>query len=372
MTFCYKLFFDKGKINSLFHRSALRTIATVVVIALMIGCDDDDNSIQGKYEHGVFIVNEGNFGAGNGTVSHYDPVSGVIEENIYKNAAGNFAGDVLQSLTIQDDLGFLVINGENKIDVFDATSFERRQSYTAPEFDKPRYAEVINDKAYFSVWGPYGEGGFALVDSYVLVVDMATHAITKRIPTDEGTDNLLYAGGYLFASNNNFGGSRTVAVIDPDDDSLVDQIELASGPGGSVIDSNGKVWVICSGDYGASNGQLFRIEPTTLNVEESIALNLSPDSKLSITPDKMNLIYSAGKSIYKLNINATSAPAAPFFTIAELTYNYAIGVDPARGDIYVGDALNFDLPGTVYVYDADGSFKTSFTAGISPTQFVFK
>ena len=115
---------------------------------------------------------------------------------------------MLQSLTLEDDLGFLVINGENKIDVIDAHSFERRQSYTDPQFDKPRFAEVINNKAYFSVWGPYGEGGFSLVDSYVLVVDLATHSITKKISTDEGTDNLLYADGFLFASNNNFGASN--------------------------------------------------------------------------------------------------------------------------------------------------------------------
>jgi YVTN family beta-propeller protein len=199
-----------------------------------------------------------------------------------------------------------------------------------------------------------------------------TNTVIKKIETDEGTDNLLFGGKYLFASNHNFGGSNSVAVIDPTTNSLVKHIELASGPAGSVLDSNGKLWVICTGDFGAANGQLFRIHPETLEVEKSIDLNVNPDADLGITPDKSNLIYSVGSSIYSISILATVAPVDKLFEAEDVVYNYAVNVDPDNGTIWIADALNFSTEGKVYVYTHSGVPVTSFNAGISPTQVMFK
>ncbi len=356
--------------DRMFMNPACHIVRLLVVIAILTGCDDDDVP-KGKYEHGTFILNEGNFGGANGTITYFDESSGELEQNIFRNSVGEFAGDVVQSISFEGDNGYLVINGENKIEVIDANTFTGIKTIADDMLDKPRYVQIIDNKAYVSVLGPYDEG-YSLVDSYVLVIDLATNAVLKKIETDEGTENLLYAGAYLFASNYDFGASNTVAVIDPADNTLVDQITVGAGPSGSVIDANGKIWVICIGDFGAMNGQLVRINPETLEIEESIDLNINPDTELALTPDQRNLIYSSGADIYKLPITATAGPADLFFTVDDLVLNYSLGVDPDNGDIYVGDAFNYITPGKVYVYSESGTLKTSFETGISPTQFVFK
>jgi DNA-binding beta-propeller fold protein YncE len=342
-----------------------------LLLLFLQSCDDEPKP-KGKYESGAIIVNEGGFGSANGTLTYFDVATGSVEQNIFRNEGGAFAGDVVQSVTFSGEKGYVVINGDNKVEIVNGNTLERLETIESSDLDKPRYVEVIGDKAYISVWGPYEDGGYALIDSYVLVVDLTNNTVIKKIETDEGTENLLFGGTYLFASNHNFGGSNSVAVIDPTSNTLVKHIELTSGPAGSVLDANGKLWVICTGDFGASNGQLFRIHPSTLAVEESIDLNVNPDMDLAITPDKSNLIYSVGTSIYSIPISATVAPTDELFEATDVVFNYAMGVDPDSGNIWIADALNFATEGKVYVYTSSGAPVTSINAGISPTQVVFK
>ncbi len=49
---------------------------------------------------------------------------------------------------------------------------------------------------------------------------------------------------------------------------------------------------------------------------------------------------------------------------------YGIGVNPANGDIYVGEA-NFSAVGRVQVYNSNGGAVANFEAGIAPNGFVF-
>jgi len=345
---------------------------TSAIALILMGCDNGETDPRNTYENGVVIVNEGGFGSANGSLSFYHSPAGEVSQNIFRNSQGDFAGDVVQSLTIHEGKGYIVVNGDNKIEIVDATTFIGLSTLSNDMLDKPRYVEIIDDKAYISVWGPYEDGGYALIDSYVLVVDLNTKEIVTKIETDEGTEQLLSSAGYLFASNNNFGASKTVAVIDPLNNTLVDQIEVVSGPAGMVTDANGKVWVICTGDFAGDNGALVRISPSTLAVEETIELHVNPDSDLAITPDLSNLVYTVGTKVYKIPISATEAPDAPLFEATAVVTNYAMGIDPETSDIWIGDALNFTAEGKVYVYGADGVFKTSFTAGIGPTQFVYK
>jgi len=345
----------------------MRYVSIVLVAILIAGCNNDDEKPKGKYEHGAFIVNEGGLGNSNGSVTFYNTASAEAEQSILKSSTA-FAGDVAQSLTFKEDRGYLVLNGDNKIQVVDANTFENLSTITSTDIVAPRYVEVVNDKAYISVWGPYNSS-FLLVDSYVLVFDLKTNTVIKKINTDEGTENLLYNGNYLFASNYNYGASNTLAVINPTDNTLVKQITLSGGPSGMVIDANGKLWVICS-DF--ASGKLYKINPSSLVIEATIPLANAPQTDLAVTPDKQNILYAIGKSFYKLSIASTTAATQPLFTASNVTTFYGFNVDPDSGDIWVADALNFTSTGKTYVYTPTGTVKTSFGVGISPGQFVFK
>jgi hypothetical protein len=346
----------------------MRCVLMLALIVVIAGCSHDDEKPKGKYEHGAFIVNEGGFGSSNGSVTFYNTTTDEIEQSIVTSSSTAFAGDVVQSMSFKDDRGYVVLNGDNKILVVDANTFENLSTIASNDIVAPRYVEVINDKAYISVWGPY-DGNFSLIDSYVLVYDLKTNTVIKKIHTDEGTENLLYNGNYLFATNYNYGGSNTLAVINPTDNTLVKQVTLSYGPSGMTLDANGKLWVICS-DF--ASGKLYRINPSTLAIEVTMNIANSPQTDLAITADKQNILYAIGKSIYKLPITNTLLPAQPLLTASDVKTFYGFNVNPDNDDIWIGDAMSFTATGKTYIYTSAGAAKTSFGVGLNPGQFVFK
>jgi DNA-binding beta-propeller fold protein YncE len=161
-----------------------------------------------------------------------------------------------------------------------------------------------------------------------------------------------------------------LAVINPSDNTLVKQITLSAGPAGMIVDANNKLWVVCS-NSGA--GKLFRINPTTLAIEQTINITAgSPRTSIAVSPDKQNVFYMVGKSVYRLPITATVESTQSLFSATEVKTFYAFNVDPNNGDIWIGDALNYTSVGKTFVYSSSGVLKTSFETGINPTQFVFK
>ncbi len=354
------------KIN--FKSSLLIALAASFSI---IGCNKSSDPVKGKYQTGVLVANQGNFGSANGDVTYYNTSTSLAEQTIYKNVNGSFSGDVLQSITLDGDVGYLVLNGSDKIEIVDNNTFKLNNTFSDPKLDKPQYLQVINGKAYISVWGPY-DSNFDLVKSYLLVMDTKTLQLVDTITTDLGVENLLYNGKYLFASNNNFGGSSTVSVIDPSIDKRVNQFTLAAGPAGMVLDANNKLWVVTTGTFAGNDGKLFRVNPSTFAIEQTINLSANPGNSLGITPDKKTLYYSVNSLIYKITIDATTASTSSFINATDVVTLNTLAVNPTNGDIYVGDALNYSTAGSVYVYGSDGTKKTSFAAGITPSQIVFK
>ena len=339
---------------------------------IVIGCSDNEDQPKGQYEHGAIIVNEGGFGKSNGSITYYNTTTSTPEQNILQLNPAKFAGDVAQSITFSGDKGYVVLNGDNKIAVVDANTFKALSTISSEDIISPRYVQVVGDKAYITVWGPYNED-YSLADSYVLVYDLTNGITVKKIDTDEGTENLTSNGTYLFASNYNFGASSTVAVIDPADNSLVKQIEVASGPAGSVIDVNGKLWVVCAGFYNATEGQLVRINTSTLEVEETITISEGkPGTDIALSADKQSLYYTIGTSVYKIAVTASAEADNSLFDASEVSSLYSFDVDPNTGSIWIGDGVDFSAPGKVYIYTAAGALSSSFDAGVSPGQVVFK
>jgi DNA-binding beta-propeller fold protein YncE len=50
---------------------------------------------------------------------------------------------------------------------------------------------------------------------------------------------------------------------------------------------------------------------------------------------------------------------------------YGMALDPENGDIYVTDAKDYLLPGTLYCFGKDGKKKWSVTTGDIPAHFAF-
>ena len=103
-------------------RILLSVLFIVFCLTAFIGCmkwdygEMEDFSATGD---GLFITNEGNFQYGNATLSYYDPETKTVENEVFYRANAMKLGDVAQSMTIRNDVGWVVVNNSHVIFAID-------------------------------------------------------------------------------------------------------------------------------------------------------------------------------------------------------------------------------------------------------------
>lgn len=348
----------------------LKFYALILLTVLSVSfssCDDDDNKPKGQFEEGVLVVNEGNFQDANGTISHISP-DGTVTQDLFGTVNNGLAlGDVVQSMTIDKDLAYIVVNNSNKMEVVNANTFVAE--YSLKNLALPRYFTTFEGKGYLTEWVSFSEPG------RVAIIDLQNHVITESITTDFGAENIIAHQNKIYVSNN---FSNTVSVIDPVNKEVVKTIEVGNSPGEFLVDNQNMLWVICAGGYQAEDGELVQLDPAKSDDEaansilKTVELNANVSSKAAINKAKDKIFYYKGNSVYVLSTSDTEAPASALLTEAEASSFYGIGIDPENDVLYMADSKSFAGNGTVYRYNLSGTVIDNFTAGVGPNSFEFK
>lgn len=341
-------------------------ILTALLSVTFFSCDDNDSTPKGEFEHGVFVVNEGNFGTGNGTVSFIASDATVTQDLFGSVNNGLALGDVVQSMTVDNDLAYIVVNNSNKMEVVDANTFVKKT--TVSGLALPRYFTTLDGKGYVTEWVSFTDPG------RVSIVDLTTFAVTESITTDFGAENITAFQGKLYVSNN---FTNTVSVIDPTSKKVIKTIEVASAPGDFLVDKNDKLWVICGGNFDGNDGALVQLDPSKStdaganSILKTIELNMNV-SRAAINEAEDKIFFYNGTSAYSVNITDTNGPTSPLLTEASATKFYSIGIDPENDILYLGDSKGFTVNGVVYRYTLSGTVVDNVAAGRGPNNFVFK
>lgn len=316
----------------------------------------------------LYIANEGNFMAGNASLSYYIPGLKRVVNEVFVRANGFNLGDVAQSMVVRDGLGYVVVNNSGVIYVIDANTFALKGMIKG--FTSPRYIHFLSDtKAYVTqIW-----------DSRIAIVDPVAMKITGYIPTDlekgrESTEQMVQYGKYVFT--NCWSHNNRILVIDTETDSVVDEIETGMQPASMVMDRYDKIWTVTDGGYqGSPFGQeaptLYCIDAQTRRVEREFRFSFGDrpsELKLNGTRDTLYLI---NKSVWRLPVTAEYFPLRPFLQHDGTLY-YGLAVDPATSEVYVADAVDHVQRGVIYRYTAEGVLVDKFRVGVTPGAFCFK
>ena len=173
-------------------------------------------------------------------------------------------------------------------------------------------------------------------------------------------------------------------MIDTRTDEVTDSILLDSWqPKDMQIDARGKLWVITDGGYntehegfGDNIPHLYRIDAETLAIEQDQPLDADNASVAMALSNDGHTLYLINNDIYRMDVTDSHLPVRPFIkapTDANGTRHklYSISVDPASGDLYVADAVDYSQAGTMYRYKADGTLIHKFRVGINPNGCAF-
>jgi DNA-binding beta-propeller fold protein YncE len=312
----------------------------------------------------VFVVNEGNFMYGNATLSCYDTLKREVQNDLFYKVNGLPIGDVAESMTIHQTSGYVVVNNSGKIYIMDTGNGKYTGKITG--LISPRFMQFVNStKAYVT----------DLYASKITIVNPTTNQITGSIPCPlhPSTEEMVLVGNLLFVSC--WSADKTVLAIDTDKDQIVTEITTGEQPCGIVSDRYNKIWVLCQsfpGNSSNSIAMLQRIDPVTLKIEKSFSFpSQAKPVKLNIDNSGDNLFYLLGNEVRKMSVTAGSLPDKPIITLNSKIL-YSLGIDPANGNIYVSDALDYQQPGIIYRFSGSGNLIDSFKAGIIPGRFCFK
>ena len=72
-----------------------------------------------------------------------------------------------------------------------------------------------------------------------------------------------------------------------------------------------------------------------------------------------------------MDVTAIRIPVRPFLEYQNTLY-YGLTVNPANGEVYIADAIDYQQQGMIYRYSPDGELIDEFYVGIIPGAFCWK
>jgi DNA-binding beta-propeller fold protein YncE len=314
-------------------------------------------SLKGK---GVFILNEGSFRVGNGSLSFYSYDTDSLYNDVFFKVNDRPLGDIPNSMSIREDKAFIVVNNSGKIEVVDKNSMLSLKTITG--LISPRNILVIsNDKAYVS----------SLYSDSLAILNISDYSISGYIKLRRTSEKMVLYGNKAYISNWSYG--KEILVINTQNDKIIDSIEVADEPESMVLDKNNKLWVLCSGGYFSQNmAELLYVNTATDKIDKRFIFSSkkSYPTCLQINSGRDTLLYM-DNDIWKMGITESSLPAEPFILNSGHSY-YKLGINTDNNEIFLTDAVDYQQKGFVIRFKRGGSLIDSYHADIIPGSICFK
>ncbi len=311
----------------------------------------------------IRILNEGNFGFGNSSVTSYNPFTKELLNNTFISQNGNQIGDVLQSGTYHNGLCYLIVNNSSKIVIVDSSDFSFKGEITG--FNSPRYISFYENKAYVT----------DLKEKAIYVVDYSAKSIINRINTIGWNEQMIIHNDYMYVCDrgdylNNTGNNKCykISLLS---NTIIDSVIVPLDPNSIVVDHNNMLWVLSSGGINLETPKLSQINPNNMSIIKTISFNTINESPFGLVIDSENdHLYFINKSIYRMNINDNSLPVTSFVNGDNHSF-YGLSINKLNNEIYVSDAKDYIQNGTVYRYFENGELIDEIQSGIIPQYFMF-
>ena len=322
--------------------------------------------------NGVYVLNNGSFGSNNSSLTKYNSDNKSVAQNVFANTNGLYLGDTAMDVLVYGSKMYITVKESGVIFVTDLAG-AAFGAFTLDNYVKPNWLTSSNGKVYAS----YYDGAVVQIDT----VDFSY----KTAKVGDNPEQLKVANGKLFVANSggmnypNYG--TTVSVVDINSFSVVEEIEVGVNPYSVEVDDSGNVYVITRGDYGAIPAQLVKINSSSYNKEVlELKYNGSNVTPSNISMGKNNNMYIIATA-YDANWNLTaiyytynvsSGNVSEFTTTASsIVSPYCIFADKNSGNVYIGDAGDYQSMGDMFIFSQDGNLVNVFETGISPISVAF-
>ncbi len=318
------------------------------------------------YANGIFILNEGNYGSGNASITFVKNDFSSIEQEVFKTVNSDVLGDTAQSIYLTDDRAYIVVNGSNKIEVVNRYTMEQVVTIEGASINNPRYMVVHNGIGYISNWGDAADPN----DDFISIIDLATNSVTGIIPVEVGPEKMEVIGDKVYvAMIGAWNTNNKILVIDTTSNTVVSNIDLGDNPNSMIVDGN-YLYVVSGGiSYPISDetaGRIDKIDISTNTVTATWNFNAT-EHPYHLTHDGSSFYYSLNGGVYKWD-GIVALPISPENGLDGFYY----GMITKDGLLYALDAGDYQSEGTLKIFDLSSNTQTqSITTGIIPNGVVF-
>lgn len=347
-------------------------LVLLCIASLLGGCMEWEYGYTEEFQfngRGLYIINEGNFQYGNASLSYYDPDAKSVENEVFYRANAMKLGDVAQSMTVRDGIGWIVVNNSHVVFAINLSTAKEVGRIT--DLTSPRYIHFLSDeKAYVT----------QLWDNRIFIVNPKRFEVTgyiecPRMTMETGsTEQMVQWGKYVYV--NCWSYQNRILKIDTTTDKVVGELEVGIQPTSLKIDCNGKLWTITDGGYedspyGYEAPSLYCIDAETFTIEKEFHFQKGDAPSELMLNGESDKIYWINNDIWAMDVDAAHLPTRPFLPYNDTIY-YGLTIDPATGDVYIADAIDYQQQGKIYRYSATGELIDEFYTGIIPGAFGWR
>jgi YVTN family beta-propeller protein len=239
-------------------------LGSLLMFTMFTGCEDDPKKEEAPVTASALYV----LNAGGQSISVVD----ILENQVYNNVAT--VGTWPNQLLYKDGKLYCVNTGSNNIQIFDVDDFAAApQVIDLGNGKNPQNMVFVDDNiAYVSC---------SLSES-VLKVNVSSKTVLAEINAGSGCTGIALSEDKIYASNTAYDaatygyGQGTVTVINTANDAVIKTINVDMNPFGIATAPDGKVHVVCTGDYWSTFGKVKIIDPATDTIVGTIDIGGSP------------------------------------------------------------------------------------------------
>ena len=355
----------------------IQKLVSLVLVGtgILTACSTDDEPgtpevSETTYNGGILVLNEGNFGVGNSTISYVDNEKSEITPQIFrKENEGKLLGDTGQNIGFYKDYAFIVMNVSNTIEVVDRANFKHIASIDT-DLNNPRFIAFSEGKAFVTNWGD----GTDPNDDFISVFNADTFTSLNKISVPEGPERIVAGSGRVFAAHKGgFNVNDKISVIDPVKSEFILTLTTGDHPNSLLIEGD-HLWVLSGGKPSYSDnesaGTLSQIDLGTLEIVREFTFPNTTDHPANLDIENDRLYYTLGPKMYSFGKSETSLPATPVFELEGIEILYGFEVEGSQ--IFAASAnYDFSGDGKLFIYDLTGNLLNTFSTGVNPNGIYF-
>lgn len=322
----------------------------------------------------IIIVNEGEPGAGNGSISILDVENDLMENSVFEKKNNYSLGDGIQNIHFDGERAYIAVSNTGNVEVVSVDDFSSIQ--TLAELGRPNDVQVLPGSKLMVSQLQDSDIDIRNLEDGVLI---HTLEVECTQPLDQqfncGNGPLLFLGGeYVYIGNLGSGALLRTKKVGSEIEEE-DFLYLAGSPRDMVLDKNGFLWILAVNFVNAESNALYKINLEDFSrVSETLVGHLPPASVSMVINERGDQLYfNEADKITRMSVESVYEARQTICTIAEGAAINSIGLDAEELFLYLADKGNSGGPGEVIkIRIVNGTEAARYDVGVLPSKFYFR